>query len=312
MNPVPGLPALSQHLSKQMVWVTTCSVSLLLLVAIYGLQESLDQRRDPVLSKIEDLAHLPKGEYLKPCCWATIMGADLLWLRTLQVLGKPTNTGDEYEWLYHAFDVITTLDDHYEYAFKVGGIVMVELANQPALSNRLLAKGIGAGLKHWYLPYLMAYNYYFHLGDVEHAVESARQAAQGEGNPPPWVVHMVSHMSAQAGNPEFALSFLVQMHDQTDDQRIKESLEHHIKEVMLERDIRLLEAATSRFRAREHRYPDQLGELITKGYVRELPQEPFGGRYLLEEGTGRISSSEHPHRLKMFAEPGSEAKKRAD
>jgi tetratricopeptide (TPR) repeat protein len=276
----------------------------LLAVAVW-VQQTLDQRRDPVLAKIEDLAHLPKGEYLKP----TLLGyhhlaSDILWLRTIQVLGKGANTAKEYDWLYHALDVITTLDPQYDFIYRVAGITMTELANRPELSNRLLEKGLAAVPQRWDIPYLMAYNYYFYLGDVERAAHYARLAAQAPDGPP-WLLNMATQMSAHAGNPEFALQMLRRLYEQQNDPRIKESLEQHIKEVIIERDIRSLEPVVARFYASEHRYPAQLSELVTKGYLPGVPPEPFGGSYLIEEETGRISSSAHVGRLRMYREPGS-------
>lgn len=297
--------------SRQGTQRAALGTMLVLALLIGWLQLVIDQRNDPLASHREDLAHLPKGEHLKPVLLGYHhLGADILWLRTIQVLGKAANTSHEYEWLYRVFNVITTLDPQYEYAYKVAGITLTELAERPELSNRILAKGIASGQRHWYLPYHMAYNYYFYLGDVGKAIEAARLAAESEGNPPPWVINMVTQMSTQVGNPNLALSFLMQMHQQAIDPRIKDSLEYHIKEVIIERDIRQLEPVVQEFYAQEHRYPRQLTELITKKYLIALPSEPFGGTYVVEEDTGRISSSAHPQRLKMYAQPGSEARKR--
>ena len=276
-----------------------------LLATVVWVQQTLDRHRDPMLAKIEDLAHLPKGEYLK----STLLGyhhlaADILWLRTIQVLGKGANTAKEYDWLYHALDVITTLDPQYDFIYRVGGITMTELANRPELSNRLLEKGLVAAPQRWGIPYFMAYNYYFYLGDVERAAHYARLAATIPGGPP-WILNMATQMSAQAGNPEFALQFLLQLYQQQNDQRIKESLEQHIKEVIIERDIRALDPVVEVFHKREHRYPKQLSELVSQGYLQVIPPEPFGGSYMIEEDTGRISSSSHTGRLKMYREPGS-------
>lgn len=276
-----------------------------LVAAAILLQQVLDQRRDPLLEKINDLAHLPKGEYLK----STLLGyqhlaADILWIRTLQVLGKNANTAKEYDWLYHALDVITTLDPQYDYIYRVAGITMTELANLPELSNRLLEKGLQSPSHTWHIPYLMAYNHYFYLADVERAAHYARVAAETPSGPP-WLVNMATQMSAHAGTPEFALGFLHSMHRQTEDQRIKESLEERIKEVTIERDLRSLESLIQKFHEKEHRYPATLPELVTKRYVATLPEEPFGGSYVIEEDTGRITSSTHPVRLKMHKAPGS-------
>ena len=95
---------------------------ILLLACVGWLQGELDQRQDRTLVQIEGLAQLPKGEYLKPALLGYHhLGADFLWLRLIQVIGNKRNSADEYEWMYHALDVITTLDPQYAYAYYVGG-----------------------------------------------------------------------------------------------------------------------------------------------------------------------------------------------
>ena len=85
-------------------------VVILLPAGIGWLQFSLDTLHDRPVDQIESLAQLPKGQYLKRVSLGYHhLGADLLWLRLVQVLGKKRNTADEYEWMYHALDVITTL-----------------------------------------------------------------------------------------------------------------------------------------------------------------------------------------------------------
>ena len=118
--------------------------------------------------QIEGLAQLPKGEYLKPALLGYHhLGADILWLRLIQVLGKKRNSADEYEWMYHALDVITDLDPQYAYAYYAGGVVLGDLANRPDLSNRLLEREFKANPTVWNIPFLLGYNYYFLIGDPD-------------------------------------------------------------------------------------------------------------------------------------------------
>src|SRR5438552_10832018 len=80
---------------------------ILLLACVGWLQGELDRRQDRTVVQIEGLAQLPKGEYLKPAMLGYHhLGADLLWLRLVQVIGKKRNSADEYEWMYHALDVL--------------------------------------------------------------------------------------------------------------------------------------------------------------------------------------------------------------
>ena len=145
---------------------------LLALISIFQLQRYLDHRIDLGVIQIEELAQLPRGEHLKPA----LLGyhhlvADVLWLRVLQVLGKKRNTTNDYEWIYHALNVITTLDPQYDYAYYVGGVVLTNLANRVDLSNRLLEKGFKENPTVWNIPFLLGYNYYFILGDAAKAAE---------------------------------------------------------------------------------------------------------------------------------------------
>ncbi|MDC8449719.1 MAG: hypothetical protein LV473_15350, partial [Nitrospira sp.] len=98
----------SQHSALGM-WTAGTLVAVGSLWFIVSLQQRLDRRIDSHSVRAEELAQLPRGEYLKPALLGYHhLGADLLWLRLLQVWGKKKNTDNESEWMYHALDVITT------------------------------------------------------------------------------------------------------------------------------------------------------------------------------------------------------------
>ena len=178
---------------------------ILLLACVGWLQGELDRRQDRTVVQIEGLAQLPKGEYLKPALLGYHhLGADFLWLRLVQVIGKKRNSADEYEWMYHALDVITTLDPQYAYAYYAGGVILGDLANRPDLSIRLLEKGVNANPDVWNIPFLLGYNYYFLLGDPAKGAEYIMQAARLPDGPS-YLPGLATRMAAEAGNPDTAL-----------------------------------------------------------------------------------------------------------
>jgi tetratricopeptide (TPR) repeat protein len=273
---------------------------ILVLVSIIQLQQHLDHRIDRSVAQIEDLAQLPRGEHLKPALLGYHnLGADVVWLRLLQVLGKKRNTADEFEWLYHALDVVTTLDPQYDYAYYVGGVVLTSLANRVDLSNRLLEKGFKENPREWSLPFLLGYNYYFILGDAAKAAEYIAAAAQLPGGPA-YLPGLASRMYAEANNPDTALQFLEALWRQTQDEGMREVIAKRAKEVIIERDIRSLETVVQQYRSKQGSYPKTLHDLIASGYLLQLPQEPFGGFYELDSKTGQVRSSTHPDRLRVF------------
>ena len=273
---------------------------LLLLAWVGWLQGELDRRQDRTVVQIEGLAQLPKGDYLKPALLGYHhVGADLLWLRLVQVVGKTRNSADEYEWMYHALDVLTTLDPQYAYAYYAGGVILGDLANRPDLSIRLLEKGVQANPEVWNIPFLLGYNYYFLLGDPAKGAEYIMQAASLPDGPA-YLPGLATRMAAEAGNPDTALAFLEVRLRETHDPQTRESLANRMKEVIIERDLHLLESAVEAYRAQHRAIPATLAELVLAGAIPILPEEPFGGDYRLDRKTGSVSSSTHPERLRTF------------
>jgi tetratricopeptide (TPR) repeat protein len=273
---------------------------ILLLACVGWLQGELDRRQDRTVVQIEGLAQLPKGEYLKPALLGYHhLGADILWLRLIQVIGKKRNSADEYEWMYHALDVITTLDPQYAYAYYAGGVILGDLADRTDLSNRLLEKGVEANPEVWNIPFLLGYNYYFLLGDPVKGAEYIMQAAHLPDGPS-YLSGLATRMAAEAGSPDTALAFLEARLLETQDSEMREVLAYRMKEVIIERDLRILERAVEVYQKHHRALPATLTDLVLAGALPILPQEPFGGDYRLDPRTGAVSSSTHPERLRTF------------
>jgi tetratricopeptide (TPR) repeat protein len=280
--------------------VLICMGGLLLLAGVGWLQGELDRRQDRTVVQIESLAQLPKGEYLKPALLGYHhLGADILWLRLVQVVGKKRNSADEYEWIYHALDVLTTLDPQYAYAYYAGGVILGDLANRPDLSIRLLEKGVKANPEVWNIPFLLGYNYYFLLGDPAKGAECIMQASRLPDGPS-YLPGLATRMAAEAGSPDTALAFLQARLRETQDLEMREFLANRMKEVIIERDLRILEHAVEAYRTHYQALPRTLLDLVAGGVLPSLPQEPFGGDYRLAPMTGSVSSSTHPERLRTF------------
>jgi hypothetical protein len=214
-------------------------------------------------------------------------------------VGQRRISADEFEWMYHALDVITTLDPQYAYAYYAGGSVLVDQANRPDLSNRLLEKGADANPHVWYIPFLLGYNYYFLLADPAKGTEYIMEAARRPDGPS-YLPGLATRMAAEAGSPDTALAFLEARLRETQDPQTRESLAERMKEVIIERDIRLLESAVDAYRT-QHQIPAAtLTDLVAVGILPSLPLEPFGGDYRLDSKTGSVSSSTHPKRLRTF------------
>src|SRR5437667_5587150 len=132
--------------------VLFCAVLTVVLAGMLLTLREIDHRQDLSVIRMEQFRVLPPGEYLKPILLGyQNIAADVLWLRMIQVLGERKVSAQDYEWLYHALDVITTLDPQYTYAYQIGGIVLAERAHRRDLSDQMLQKRVAHSPTCWYL-----------------------------------------------------------------------------------------------------------------------------------------------------------------
>ena len=305
------MDAARTRVSSFLVWIC-------LAITLGGatlLQQTIDHRGAVDSGKIRQLRLLPRGEILKPMLLGYHhLGADLIWLRAIQVLGDKVVRDQDYQWLYHALDVVTTLDPQYLYAYDVGGTVLAELAGRHDLSNQILEKGLKPNPQSWRLPFLVGFNHFFHLGQPREAADYMARAggARGmlhEGPPPPYIPRLASRLYAQGKSPEVAIEFLEAMLLQTTEPLIREQLQRRIRRVGLERDLQIIESAVQRYEEAKRKKPSSLEDLVASDLLSSIPEEPYGGNYLLDTTTGEVSSSTHTERMRAYRQSDSMARK---
>lgn len=276
---------------------------LLLLGLCVGLQGLLSQRMDKAAMVREELRHLPRGEVLKPMMLGYgHLAADVLWLNILQVLGEREVHASDYEWLSHALDVVTTLDPHYVYAYDVGGVVLAELAGRVDWSNALLEKGLAANPDAWRLPFQLGFNAFFHQQDYVQAADYMARAARLPGRPA-YVPELAARLYVEGKQPVLALHFLDVMIAQTQDVSVLAVLERRKAEVIIERDLEVLDRAVQGFVQRMGHLPASVQELVRAGLLVSIPVEPFGGTYVIDPAHQSATSSTRPQRMHLHRAP---------
>ena len=270
-----------------------------LLVALLGALQLPLNRWSNSKPKLQQLIYLPNGEYLRMASLGyRELAADVLWLQVIQVMGERKISEEAGQWLYRALDVITTLDPKFVRAYEAGSLALCTLVVLPEESNRLLEKGIQHNPLEWKLPFLLGINYYFEFADDEKSAESMAKAASLPGVPD-IVARLAAKLYVSAKSPQQAVELLAKIYEETSDENIRKHLELRLKETIVERDLHMLEQSISRYLANQSRRPERLEDLVGAGLLRELPREPFGGRYLYEPETGTVRSSEVTERMRI-------------
>lgn len=289
-------PVGSRSSVKQTVIHALCGLSL--LAGASGLLHVLDHERNAV-ARAEQLAYLPKGEYLK----LAVLGyrqvvADLIWLQAVQHIGAKRDTQLGYQWTYHAVDVLTDLDPTFVPPYQATGLFLGVLVGRQKEGLAILSKGIRHNPLVWQLPFLAGYVSYYELCNPVAGGEYLRIAAQVPGAPA-YLPQLAARMTVESGDPTAALEFLDHFSRSVTDERVREALVERMKETIQEKDLLFLEDSIRRYQAKHGQVPVKLEDLMLHGIIQQLPADPLGGHYQIDGLTGAVSATSKRERLRI-------------
>ncbi|MBI4401197.1 MAG: hypothetical protein HY581_06160 [Nitrospirae bacterium] len=280
-------------------WLLAGSLLLALGGAAIGLLTVVERQR-PAKVRAAELSYLPNGEYLKVAVLGyRQLAADVIWLQAVQHFGNREETTEGYLWAYHAADVVTDLDPKFVAVYQAAGAILGVWAGRPRESIALLTKGMRHNPEVWQLPFFVGYDYFYELHDPVMAAQYFRIASELPGSPA-YLPKLAARMTVEAGDPDAALEFLQRLSQQLQDERLRESLAQRMKEVMVEKDIRYLEEGVRRFKARYGKLPVRLEDLVIRGIISQIPEEPLGGVYKLNAADGSVTSTGSRERLRAY------------
>lgn len=261
-------------------------------VSVYLLQLSIDgtskaEMREEV---VQDLVYFPSGDFLRE---ATIeyqnVASDAVWLRAIQYYGHHLMTDRKYEWLGHVFEILAALDPQFIGAYHFGAITLAWDAGKPREATRLLVEGMKANPLDWQLPFDAGFINYMLLDDYETAAVFFEITAK---LPDAWLVasRWAAVARAKAGDFGTARDMWLEIYHGTENQQLRKLVARQLRLLILEEALGRLQEAADRFREDRGSLPGSIPELIRAGYVDRVPEEPYGGRFYLDNGKVRSTT----------------------
>ncbi len=152
--------------------------------------------------------------------------------------------------------------------------------------NHLLEQGVKHRSWDPWLPFYLGFNYAYFLKNYEQGARYMKKAAERSGNP--LFAKLAARYFFEAQQSNFGLAFLETMIKSAKNEGIRQTY-------VLRRDALLavveLEKAIEDFRARFGYPPDFLQELLQTKILKQLPTDPYGGKFYLDENRKVRSSS---------------------
>jgi hypothetical protein len=235
------------------------------------------------------------------------LAADYYWIQAVQYFGSGWNQALFYRDLFPLVDLVSRLDPRWEYPLLFGGVALPtnlgrETWINTAESTVLLERGTSLFPDNPDFYVFAAYNLLNYHNDAQRAGQYLMTCARLSGCPA-YVPQLATRVLAAADDVETALAFAQSMLESNEDPSFNEMMKERVRRLELERDIVRLETAVTVFKERNGRTPVQFQELLEQGILDAIPEEGYGGEFLIDAATGEVSSSTHSQRLRPAMVP---------
>lgn len=224
--------------------------------------------------------------------------ADIYWLRALQYFGGKKLQEQKPEFLFHYFDIITDLDPRFVNAYRYGGTFLAE--NPPfglgeyELGMSLLDKGRMNNPDNFRLPLEQGFIAYLGYKNYEKASELFKEASEKPGLSDIRAASfrgMAASALAKGGNRELSREIWKTIYETSPIETRRNFALLNLKELETMDKEDILTEALRRYLNKHNEFPKGIEDLKGAGIIKKIPEEPFGGEFVIIEKPKEVKSS---------------------
>ena len=136
------------------------------------------------------------------------------------------------------------------------------------------------------LPFYAGFNAAYFLKQYEPAAKYMKKAAEISGNP--LLTNLAARYFFESDKSELGIKFLEMMEKSTKDEQVRKL--YHVRRTALVA-ISTIQGAVNKFKEHNGRLPVRLEELIAQNIMSQLPEDPYGGSFYLDNLGGVRTTS---------------------
>ncbi|MBT4877799.1 MAG: hypothetical protein HON48_21685 [Desulfobacula sp.] len=210
--------------------------------------------------------------------------ADFLFLKITTFFGGEFNQNEPIDnkyaqFLYESMNILTDLDPWFWDAYLMADMILTWDFGKIDLANKLLLKAMAHRKEDFKVPYYIGFNYFYFLKDNLNGARYLMQAARLP-KAPGYLSSLATRLSMYQNQYRPAIMFLNDIIKSTQNPELRKQFEIRLKTLMI---MDRLEKKVHEFKKRFGTFPDRLSDLTDKGLVKLIPDDPYGGKFILLE-----------------------------
>ncbi|WP_273266933.1 hypothetical protein [Flexistipes sinusarabici] len=251
-------------------------------------KQNMNQR-----SGLEKLGYTPQGELYKSVLgeFRWFMG-DYLTFKSIIYYGGKINELRQRKYkeveFYNLFRTIETsiiLNPYHEDSYYFAQAAFVWDIGRVKEVNALLKYVMKYRTWDYRIPFFLGFNYSYFMKDYEKAAKYFRKAAKISGSL--LFTKLAARYFYEGGETELGIVFLKFMYENARKEAVKESYKLRLEAL---KKIKMLEDGVSEYKNRFNSLPENLDQLVEKGILDKIPQDPYGGEFYINEN-GKIRTT---------------------
>ncbi len=263
-------------------------VTSLALVAYWGVYNFVSTQRIFFLGQTPVLYSIPSSFTAPAALEFKGLVANYLFLKVMTNAGDQLSrnkriTGEMVDYVVESVATITDLDPKFWDPYLFSSLMLAWNFNEPEKANAILTKA-EINLPNDYRPsYFKGFNFYYFLKDNEKAAKYMIKASKLPGSPS-YLPYLATRLSVYSAEHRTAAAFLEQMIKTTRNEAIVRQLKMRLETV---NHLILLEKYVIEYKERFGLFPKHIEGLVCAGFLKEIPKDPHGGKYLIM-GNSRV------------------------
>ncbi|MDA3918362.1 MAG: hypothetical protein PF690_15500 [Deltaproteobacteria bacterium] len=225
--------------------------------------------------------------------------SDFLFLKVSTFLGdkfiKREMLADKHaDYIYNSVDVITDLDPWFWDAYLFADLLLTWDFKKIDMANKLLFKAREYRTNDFKVPYHIGFNYFYFLKDNMNGAKYMMEAASLPGSPT-WLNGLGTRLSVYQNQYKPAIMFLSETLKKTHNPALAKQMEIRLNTLIA---LDKLEKAVQEYKKIFGFLPLKITDLIDKGFVKTIPQDPYGGEFIILKNGRVFTTSNMIHKQK--------------